>query len=123
MHVTNASNIICFFCDGKGHYKSECPKRKEWERSERSKEKNDSENGKEAAGLVEEDSDDEYLGIFSSGVSVLRGCIYLPCFFHCRGDYFCSLHIYFHCARGDVLEFQMYIYEHTVNSSFHSSLA
>jgi hypothetical protein len=60
--ATNASDVTCYFCDKKGHYKSECPKKKEWERSE--KQKNGSKSGEEAAGLVEEDSDDEYLGSF-----------------------------------------------------------
>ena len=57
-HVTNAANVTCYFCDKKGHYKSECPARKEWERSG-----GGSKSGKEMAGLVE-DSDDEYSGFF-----------------------------------------------------------
>ena len=27
------SEILCYFCDTKGHYKSDCPERKAWEKS------------------------------------------------------------------------------------------
>ena len=28
-----SADIICYFCDEKGHYKSECPARREWEKA------------------------------------------------------------------------------------------
>ena len=31
------SEILCFFCDAKGHYKSDCPERKAWEKSKSKK--------------------------------------------------------------------------------------
>ena len=54
----NAStDIVCYFCDKKGHYKSECPQRKEWEKSKIKK-------YEVAAVTLESDSDDEYVGAF-----------------------------------------------------------
>ena len=54
----NASaDIICYFCDEKGHYKLECPQRREWEKSKIKK-------YEAAAVVLESDSDDEYLGAF-----------------------------------------------------------
>ena len=29
------SEVLCFFCDKKGHYKSDCPERKAWEKSKK----------------------------------------------------------------------------------------
>jgi hypothetical protein len=29
----NQSEVVCFFCDKKGHYKSDCPERLAWENS------------------------------------------------------------------------------------------
>ena len=31
------SEVLCFFCDAKGHYKSDCPGRKAWEKSKSKK--------------------------------------------------------------------------------------
>jgi hypothetical protein len=31
------SDVICFFCDAKGHYKSDCPEKKAWEKSKAKK--------------------------------------------------------------------------------------
>jgi gag-polypeptide of LTR copia-type/Zinc knuckle len=45
------SEVLCFFCDAKGHYKSDCPERKAWEKSKSKKTST-------AAG-VWESSDDE----------------------------------------------------------------
>jgi len=56
------SDITCYFCDGKAHYKSECPEKREWERLRQRS--GGSKSGKEIAGLVEEDSDDDYSGFF-----------------------------------------------------------
>ena len=59
-HATggNASaDIICYFCDEKGHYKSECLQRREWEKSKKKK-------YEAAVVALESDSDDEYLGAF-----------------------------------------------------------
>lgn len=30
-------NVTCFFCDGKGHYKSDCPEKKVWEKTRKEK--------------------------------------------------------------------------------------
>ena len=35
--VTAAPDTTCFFCDKKGHFKSDCPKRKRWEELKRQK--------------------------------------------------------------------------------------
>jgi len=56
------SDVTCYFCNGKGHYKLECLEKREWERSRQRS--GSSKSGKETAGLVEEDSDDDYLGFF-----------------------------------------------------------
>ena len=45
-----ATDVTCFFCDGKGHYKSECPEKKDWEKMK-------AKTG--LVGLAEEDSEDE----------------------------------------------------------------
>jgi Zinc knuckle len=45
-----APEIRCHFCDEKGHYKSDCPERKAWEKSKKL--------GKETAAAAW-DSDDE----------------------------------------------------------------
>jgi hypothetical protein len=47
--TSNSADITCFFCDGKGHYKLECPEKVQWEKSKK----------KNFAGCVEECSDDE----------------------------------------------------------------
>ena len=52
-----SADIVCYLCDKKGHYKSECPQRKEWEKSKIKK-------YEVAAVVLESDSDDEYLGAF-----------------------------------------------------------
>ena len=58
------SDVTCYLCDGKGHYKKDCPKKKEWERSERLKGGGGS-NGKEVAALVDkDDSDSDYSGFY-----------------------------------------------------------
>lgn len=54
---TTDSDVTCFFCDGKGHYKSECPERKEWENLKMKK-------AKGVAAFAEESSDDESTGFF-----------------------------------------------------------
>lgn len=42
------ADVTCFFCDGKGHYKSDCPEKKKWEKTRGG-----------VAATVEEDSDDD----------------------------------------------------------------
>jgi Zinc knuckle len=32
-HAKTISEVLCFFCDAKGHYKSDCPEQKAWEKS------------------------------------------------------------------------------------------
>ena len=32
-HAKAILEVLCFFCDAKGHYKSDCPERKAWEKS------------------------------------------------------------------------------------------
>jgi gag-polypeptide of LTR copia-type/Zinc knuckle len=57
----NASaDIICYFCDEKGHYKSECPARREWEKAKAKKIKGVA----AAAWDSESDSDFESTGAF-----------------------------------------------------------
>jgi hypothetical protein len=58
----NAADIVCYFCDEKGHYKSECPARREWEKAKAKKTK-----GVAAAAWEtdsESDSDIESTGAF-----------------------------------------------------------
>jgi hypothetical protein len=50
----NNADITCFFCDKKGHYKSECPDKRAWDKSK----------GKEVAAAFEELSDSESEGFF-----------------------------------------------------------
>lgn len=49
------SDVTCYFCDAKGHYKSECPERLAWERKKKSGKKSEA---MMVAGL-DSDSDDE----------------------------------------------------------------
>ncbi|KAG6804949.1 hypothetical protein H0H92_001551, partial [Tricholoma furcatifolium] len=35
--VVGTSEVTCYFCDEKGHYKSECPERREWEKTKKRK--------------------------------------------------------------------------------------
>jgi len=53
----SASNVTCFFCDQKGHIKTECQEKKEWERLKTEKEKG----GVAAAVFCDSESDDEVL--------------------------------------------------------------
>ena len=46
--------VLCFFCDAKGHYKSDCPERKAWEKS-----KSKSKKTTETSAGVWESSDDK----------------------------------------------------------------
>ena len=46
--TSNSANVTCFVCDGKGHYKSECPEKIQWEKVK-----------KNFAGCVEECSDNK----------------------------------------------------------------
>jgi len=49
------SDVTCYFCDKKGHYKSDCPERLAWEKSK----------GHEiAATAVEDNSNDDEFGFF-----------------------------------------------------------
>ena len=34
-HPKPISEVLCFFCNRKGHYKSDCPERKAWEKSKK----------------------------------------------------------------------------------------
>jgi hypothetical protein len=53
--TTGNPDVTCYFCDKKGHYKSECPERLAWEKSK----------GHEmAAGVEEDDSEDDEFGVF-----------------------------------------------------------
>ena len=61
----NQSEVVCFFCDKKGHYKSNCPERLAWESSKAKK----GTKGNIAAAFkedffVEDDSDEEAGGFF-----------------------------------------------------------
>ena len=56
----NQSEVVCFFCDKKGHYKSDCPERLAWESS---RTKKGSTKGNIVAAF-DEDSDEEELGGF-----------------------------------------------------------
>jgi len=55
------SEVVCFFCDKKGHYKSDCPERLAWESS---KAKKGMKGNIATAFEEEEDSDEEIEGIF-----------------------------------------------------------
>ena len=46
------TDVTCFFCDGKGHYKSDCPEKAEWEKTKKKKMAG-------FAGVVDEDSDSD----------------------------------------------------------------
>ena len=59
----SAADVTCFFCDGKGHYKSECPEKSQWEKMKKAK---------GTAALAEEDSDDEGGGYFFAEEVVFR---------------------------------------------------
>jgi hypothetical protein len=49
-----SSDVTCFFCDGKGHFKSECPERAEW-----MKRKKKERNHAHLAMMMESDSDSD----------------------------------------------------------------
>jgi len=54
-----ASDVVCFFCDKKGHYKSDCPDRLAWEKAKTKK------GSKEYTAVVfEEDFDEDGVGFF-----------------------------------------------------------
>ena len=46
------TNVTCFFCNGKGHYKSDYPEKAEWEKVKKKK-------TTEFAGVVDKDSDSD----------------------------------------------------------------
>jgi len=51
-----ASSQTCYFCDKKGHFKSDCPDRLRWEQSKK--------NSTETAAAAEYDSDSDYDGVW-----------------------------------------------------------
>ena len=59
----SATDVTCFFCDGKGHYKSECPEKSQWEKMKKAK---------GTAALAEVVSDDEGGGYFFAEEVVFR---------------------------------------------------
>lgn len=50
----NSADVLCFFCDKKGHFKSDCPEKSAWEAAKRKKRI-----GAAAAVFEEDDSDFE----------------------------------------------------------------
>ena len=52
-HADAHADVICYFCNEKGHYKSDCPERKEWERMKTKKKSG------VAAAIWESDSDSD----------------------------------------------------------------
>jgi len=55
--VTAAPDTTCFFCDKKGHFKSECPERRRWEATKKAM--NDTTDA-----ILAVDSDDDYEGVW-----------------------------------------------------------
>jgi len=51
------SDVVCFFCDKKGHYKSDCPERLAWENAKTKKESNEY-----TATVFDEDFDEDGVG-------------------------------------------------------------
>jgi len=51
-----AASQTCYFCDKKGHFKSDCPERLHWEQSKK--------NSTTTAAAAEYDSDDDYDGVW-----------------------------------------------------------
>ena len=56
----NPSDVICFFCDKKGHYKSDCPDRLAWEKAKKKNGLKDH----TVAFLDEDDEDSDGVGFF-----------------------------------------------------------
>lgn len=66
--AVSCGSVVCFFCDEKGHYKSDCPEKKKYE--EISKEKGKKEGAEVAMGVFDE-SDNESFSKFSTGSAFL----------------------------------------------------
>jgi hypothetical protein len=86
-----STDIICYFCDEKGHYKSECPARREWEKAKAKKIKGVA----AAAWDSESDSDISFIVYCSSCAYLCYVCGGVLEYQTCTRQYFIDL-IYFY---------------------------
>lgn len=94
--TTTSADVTCFFCDKKGHYKSECPEKKAWEKTKTKGTSTDT----AAAMYTNSDFSEEPFWITGVRLRVHPEFL-LTSFF-----LLLPLLLLLQCARGGVLEYQ-----------------